>query len=47
MKKTIVTVVLFLEESSEDEVKYLVDAMSDNLNKNETYQIVNIEDIEE
>ena len=46
-KQTVVTVVYFLEESTEDEVKYLIDFMGQDLNKNETYQIVNIEDIEQ
>jgi len=46
-KQTVVTVVYFLEESTEDEVKYLIDSMSAELNKNESYQIVNIEDIEQ
>ena len=48
MKKTIVTVVIELEESNIDEVEMLIDVcLSPNLRKTETYNIVNIEDIEE
>jgi len=48
MKKTIVTVVIEFEDLPEDVVKNVIsDAFFGILNSNETYNIVNIEDIEE
>jgi len=46
-KQTVVTVVYFLEESSSDEVHFLMDHLNKDLKDGESYMIVDIEDIEE
>jgi len=46
-KQTVVTVVYFLEESSHDEVLFLMDHLNRDLKDGESYMIVDVEDIEE
>jgi len=48
MKKTIVTIVVELQDTYHEDVKMLMDVcFSAGLRPDETYQIVEIEDIEE
>ena len=46
-KQTVVTVVYFLEESTHDEVHFLMDYMGTSLKDEESFLIVDIEEIEE
>jgi len=46
-KQTVVTVVYFLEESTNDEVHFLMDHMARDLKEDESFLIVDIEEIEE